>query len=166
MYPAALLNALVFSFFKFLCGPFFKFLLNLLQYCFAFWFILALGMQDLSSLTRNLTHTLCTGRRRDNHWTVREVPHLLAFTFVHGMTTQSHTVAKQNFYYLFSKLRSFFPRCLSIILVLVWKSFQVFTINLLAKKKDIKSAHESQLHFYTLVMKNMKIKLTKQFHLQ
>ena len=38
-----------------------------------------LGMQDLSSLTRDQTHTPCSGRENLNHWTTRKVmppPHL------------------------------------------------------------------------------------------
>ena len=31
-------------------------------------------MWDLSSLTRDRTHTPCIGRRSLNHWTTREVP--------------------------------------------------------------------------------------------
>ena len=52
---------------------FLKSLLNLLQYCFCFmfWFF---GLWDLSSLTRDQTHTLCIGRQSLNHWTSREVP--------------------------------------------------------------------------------------------
>ena len=36
-------------------------------------------MWDLSSLTRDQTHTLCIGRQSLNHWTSREVP---AFVFI------------------------------------------------------------------------------------
>ena len=32
-----------------------------------------LGMQDLSSLTRDQTHTPCIGRQNLNHWTTRKV---------------------------------------------------------------------------------------------
>ena len=41
------------------CGSFLKSLLNFLQYCFyfMFWFFWPWGMQDLSSLTRDWTHT-------------------------------------------------------------------------------------------------------------
>ena len=35
------------------------------------------GMWDLSSRTRDQTHTPCIGRRRLNHWTGREVPTLV-----------------------------------------------------------------------------------------
>ena len=63
---------------------FFKSLLNLLQYCFCcflFPFFLSFlflifwprGMWDLSSLTRDGTHTRCVGRQSLNHWTTNEV---------------------------------------------------------------------------------------------
>ena len=39
--------------------------------CFGFW---PRGMWDLSSLTRDGTHTPCLGRQSLNHWTAREVP--------------------------------------------------------------------------------------------
>ena len=65
----------------FLCGPFLQSLLNLLQYCLfyvlAFW---PQGIWDLSSLTRDWTCTPCTGRRRFNHWTTREVPSFIDFS--------------------------------------------------------------------------------------
>ena len=59
----------------FWCGPFLKSLLNLLQYCFCFmlWFFGHWGMWDLSSPTRDWTHTPCIGRQTLNHWTAREV---------------------------------------------------------------------------------------------
>ena len=55
---------------------FLMFLLNFLQYCFCF---LCFGfcpwcMCDLSSLTKDQTHTFCIWRRSLNHWTTREVP--------------------------------------------------------------------------------------------
>ena len=37
------------------------------------------GMWDLSSPTRDQTHTPCIGRRSLNHWTAREVPCYKAF---------------------------------------------------------------------------------------
>ena len=43
----------------------------LLFYVLVFWLQ---GMWDLSSLTRDQTHTPCIGRRSLNHWTIREVP--------------------------------------------------------------------------------------------
>ena len=60
----------------FLCEPFLKSLLNLLQYCFCFmfWFFWPWDMWDLSSLTRDQTHTPCIRRQSLNHWTAREVP--------------------------------------------------------------------------------------------
>ena len=44
----------------------------------AFLFVLRAlcGMQDLSSLTRSQTHSLCNGRQSLNQWTTREVPSL------------------------------------------------------------------------------------------
>ena len=43
----------------------------LLFYVFVFW---PWGMWDLSSPTRDWTHTPCIGRQSLNHWTAREVP--------------------------------------------------------------------------------------------
>ena len=43
----------------------------LLFYVLVFW---PGGMWDLSSPTRDRTHTPCMGRRSLNHWTTREVP--------------------------------------------------------------------------------------------
>ena len=62
--------------FFFLCGPFLKSLLNLLQYCFCFmfWLFWPQCIWDLSSPTRDQTHTPCTGRWSLNHWTIWEVP--------------------------------------------------------------------------------------------
>ena len=58
-------------------------LLNLLQYCcffffffLVFWFFWPQGRWDLSSLTRDQTHTPCIWRQSLNHWTSREVPPL------------------------------------------------------------------------------------------
>ena len=48
----------------------------LLFYALFFWLW---GMWDLSSLTRDQTHTLCVGRWSLNHWTDREVPSLETF---------------------------------------------------------------------------------------
>ena len=72
------------KFFFFSCGPFLKSLLNLLQYClcFMFWFFgcdWPRGVQNLSSPTRDWTHTPCIGRQSLNHWTVREIPYSLPF---------------------------------------------------------------------------------------
>ena len=64
------------DFFK--CGSLLKSLLNLWQYClfyvlgFSSW-----GMWDLSSPTRDWTATPFIGRQSLNHWTTREVPHIL-----------------------------------------------------------------------------------------
>ena len=59
----------------FLCGPFLKSLLNLLQHCFCFmfWFFWLRGMWDLNSPTRDWTQTPFTGRQILNHWTTRKV---------------------------------------------------------------------------------------------
>ena len=46
----------------------------LLFFALVFW---PRGMWDLSSPTRDWTHTPCIGRWSLNHWTVREVPNLL-----------------------------------------------------------------------------------------
>ena len=43
----------------------------LLFYVLVFW---PRAMWDLSSLTRDQTHTLCNGRGSLNHWSAREVP--------------------------------------------------------------------------------------------
>ena len=61
-------------------GPFIKSLVNLLQYClfyvFVFW---PWAMWDLSSLSRDQTHTPCIGRWSLHHWTAREVPYYRVF---------------------------------------------------------------------------------------
>ena len=54
---------------------------NLLQYCCCFIYLFILGtggMWDISSPTRDQTHISCIERQSLNHWTVREVPHLLS----------------------------------------------------------------------------------------
>ena len=55
---------------------FLKSLLNLLPYCFCFMFLVfwPRGMWDLSSPTRDRTHTSCIGRRSPNHCATKEVP--------------------------------------------------------------------------------------------
>ena len=46
----------------------------MLQYCFYSVLVFQLGgMWDLSSMTRDRTHTPCIGRQSLNHWTAREV---------------------------------------------------------------------------------------------
>ena len=59
---------------RFWCGLFLKSLYNLLQYCFCFlfWFF-DRGMCDISSPTRDWTHTPCIGRWSFNHWISREL---------------------------------------------------------------------------------------------
>ena len=68
--------------------------LNLLQYCFWFFFfffyVLAFwlqGMWDLSSLTRDQTHTPCIGRWSLNHRTAREVPMFDQFLSLERIST-------------------------------------------------------------------------------
>ena len=71
----------VFFFKVFLCGPFFKeSLLNLMQYCFCFFFFcLFLAGGDVWSKlwTRDGTRTLGSGSQSPNHRTTGEVPLLL-----------------------------------------------------------------------------------------
>ena len=56
----------------FLCGPPLRSLLNLLQYCFCSIFLVfcPLDMWDVRSLTRNWTHTPCTGRWSLTNWPI------------------------------------------------------------------------------------------------
>ena len=76
-------NFQVFFFFKlfffFLMWTIFKVFIEfvtilLLFYVLVFW---PRGMWDLSSPTRDRTHTPCIGRRCLNHWIAREVPRFL-----------------------------------------------------------------------------------------
>ena len=71
----------------FWCGPFFfKFLLNLLQYCFCCFYVLGFwpwGMWDLSFLTRDWTLTPCIERQSLNHWITREVPRICALGYIY-----------------------------------------------------------------------------------
>ena len=61
----------------------FKYLLNLLQYCFGFMFwYFDLKTFGILSPTRVQTCTLCIGRRSPNNWTTRKVPEsVLTFLF-------------------------------------------------------------------------------------
>ena len=61
--------------------PFFKSLLNLLQYCFCFMFFSfsPWGKWDLNSPSSNWTHIPCSGKQSLNHWAAREVPALFYF---------------------------------------------------------------------------------------
>ena len=70
-------------FFFFRCGPFFKTLLDLLQYyfCVMFQFFWLWGMWIFSSPTRDQTHTPWVRRWGLHHWTSREVPGDLHFHF-------------------------------------------------------------------------------------
>ena len=66
-----------FSRFLFWCGPFFKgFIVTILFlfYVFVFW---PCSVWDLSSPTRDWTHTPCIGRQSLNHCTARKIPPLL-----------------------------------------------------------------------------------------
>ena len=64
------------------CGPIFKSLLNLLQYCLfyvCFFFFFFCYEAYLSCPTRDRTCTPCIGRWNLNHWTTREVPNFYLF---------------------------------------------------------------------------------------
>ena len=50
---------------------FFFFTILLLLYVLTFW---PPGKWDLSSLTKDQTHSLCLGRQSLNHWSTREIP--------------------------------------------------------------------------------------------
>ena len=65
----------------FLLFFFFKSLLNLLQHCFCFILFLCLSMAwgNLSSLTRDWTHTSCIERWSLKHWTTREIPRSISW---------------------------------------------------------------------------------------
>ena len=69
---------------------FIKFVTILLQfYVLFFW---PRGMYDLSSLTRDWTHTPCIGRWRLNHWSAREVHKYFSCIHTHTCThTHTHT---------------------------------------------------------------------------
>ena len=62
-------------FFFFCMWTTFKVFIEFVKYCFyfTFWFFWPWGMQDLSSLTRDRTHTPIIGRQSLNQWTSREV---------------------------------------------------------------------------------------------
>ena len=51
----------------------------LLFYVLFLFFFWLRGMWDLSSLTRDQTHTPCIGRQSLNHWPTRKSPMLSAF---------------------------------------------------------------------------------------
>ena len=51
-----------------------------------------LGLQDLSSLTRDRTHIHCLGRWSLNHWAARKVPPLLVKYFNLWKDINSHTI--------------------------------------------------------------------------
>ena len=80
----------------FLCGPFSKSLLNLLQYCFCFMFLVFCpwGVWDLNSLTRDQNHAAGLGRWSLNHWTPREVLEILnIYTLWKNSIMNSHVPA-------------------------------------------------------------------------
>ena len=54
--------------------PILKFLFNLLQYYFCFFFFWPRGMCNLSSLTRDWPHSPCIGSWSLNHWASWEIP--------------------------------------------------------------------------------------------
>ena len=64
-------------FFFFLMWTTFKVFIEFVTILFLFYVLVfwPRGMWDLSSPTRDRTHTPCTGRRNLNHWTTREVPY-------------------------------------------------------------------------------------------
>ena len=64
---------------------------------FFFFFFLLCGMWDLSSLTRDRTHTPLHWKQSLNHWTTREVPF---FFFVFNLLSHSFSSAKLIFYSL------------------------------------------------------------------
>ena len=67
---------------KFLwCGPLFKVFIEFVTISFLFYPLVfwLRSMQDLSSPTRDWTHTPCTGGPSLNHWTARAVLHFLSF---------------------------------------------------------------------------------------
>ena len=66
----------------FLCGPFLKSLLNLLQYCFQFmfWFF---GYKASYSWTRDWNCNPCFGRWRPNHWTTHPWRFFFSDIFLH-----------------------------------------------------------------------------------
>ena len=72
----------------FLCGPFKKYLFNLLQYCFCFMLWVFVSKAWGISLTRDQIHTPCTVRQSLNHWTSRKSL-LLNFWCAHEMKMQS-----------------------------------------------------------------------------
>ena len=77
-------------FFFFDVGQFFKVLIELVTILLLFYFVfvfLPWGMWDLSSQTRDWTHTPCIGRRSLNHWTAREVPPTFLFKVLFSNTT-------------------------------------------------------------------------------
>ena len=65
----------VFCFFFFWCGPFLMVFVEFVTIRFLFYVLVfwPQGMWDLSSPTRDWTHTSCIGRQTLNHWATREV---------------------------------------------------------------------------------------------
>ena len=69
------LNCMGFFFFFFWCGPFLMVFVEFVTIRFLFYVLVfwPQGMWDLSSPTRDWTHTSCIGRQTLNHWATREV---------------------------------------------------------------------------------------------
>ena len=61
---------------------------------FMFLFFWPWGMWDLSSLTRDRTHTLCTGRQSPNHRTTGGVPanssFKMSYLLIHSLSSHCH----------------------------------------------------------------------------
>ena len=102
----------LFQHYSFWCGPFLKSLLDLWQHCFwffcgVFFFFFFFGMCNLSSLTRDQTHTPCIGWQSLNSWTIREVL-LGCFFFFHFYTnfTTGFKFSKTQWDFLFGHLSS------------------------------------------------------------
>ena len=75
VYPLMNPTKLYLFFFFFGCGPFLMVFVEFVTILFLFYVLVfwPQGMWDLSSLTRDRTHTSCIGRQTLNHWATREV---------------------------------------------------------------------------------------------
>ena len=62
-------------------------------FCFGFW---PQGMWDISSPTRDQTHTPCIGRQSLNHWTAREVPRTSVLTVRQNLVSASSSKTFQT----------------------------------------------------------------------
>ena len=99
----------------FLMWIFLKTLLNLLQYCFCFMFLIfwPWGMWDFSSPTRDWTSTTYVGGHSLNHWTARKTPrsfifglNIFIFLFMGSETCQNfpgHYFPGSDHHYVISK---------------------------------------------------------------